>query len=68
MEKLDYSPATQTGDSEMASFKSRITLAANRAGRVTYRSHELEWLHKIATIRAKAESYAANHPSPRAVF
>lgn len=52
----------------MTSFKSRLANSVNRAGRVTYRSADLEWLHKKAATLAKAETYIANHPAPRCRF
>ena len=64
MEKLDYSPNTQMGDYEMKSFKARLSIAVNRSGRVTYRSPEMEWIDKMAMIKAKSETYLANNPAP----
>ncbi len=64
MKKLDYYPATHTEDIDMKSFKARLSSAVNRAGRVTYRSPEMEWIDKLAMIKAKAETYLANNPAP----
>jgi hypothetical protein len=68
MEKLDYHPCTQAEDIDMKSFKARLSMAVNRAGRVTFRSTEMEWIDKVAMIKAKAEAYIANNPAPRALF
>jgi hypothetical protein len=50
------------------SWKQRLTLAVNRAGRVTIASPAIEEQRQVAGIRAKATAYAANNPAPRALY
>jgi hypothetical protein len=50
------------------SWKQRLALAVNRAGRVTIECPAIADARKLATIRAKATAYAANNPAPRALY
>ena len=50
------------------SWKQRLTLAVNRAARVTYQAPEMEARQKLEAIRAKAAAHLANNPAPRALY
>lgn len=50
------------------SWKQRLTLAVNRAGRVTIECPAIAEQRRVAGIRAKATAYAANNPAPRALY
>ena len=50
------------------SFRQRLSLAVNRGARVTLISHELIERDRLALRKARCETFAANHPMPRAAF
>jgi hypothetical protein len=50
------------------SFRQRLSLAVNRGARVTMRSPELIERDRLAMRKARCETFAANHPMPRAAF
>ena len=50
------------------SYKARLNRAINAAARVVLHSADLQAAHALAAIKAKATTYIANNPQPRAVF
>jgi hypothetical protein len=52
----------------MKKFRQRLSLAINRGARVTLLSPELIERDRLAMRKARCETFAANHPMPRAAF
>jgi len=50
------------------SWRQRLSLAINRGARVTLHSPELIERDRMAMRKARCETFAANHPKPRAAF
>jgi hypothetical protein len=50
------------------SFRQRLSLAINHGARVTLHSPELIERDRLAMFMARCETFAANHPMPRAAF
>lgn len=50
------------------SFRQRLSLAINRGARITLFSDELIERDRLAMLMARCETFAANHPMPRAQF
>ena len=53
---------------KIKSFRQRLSLAINRGARVTLHGPELIERDRLAMRKARCETFAANHPMPRAAF